>query len=480
MFTDENAFDLDQVNGTNSRNDICVAIATPPGQSGLAVIRMSGPGAAALAEPLFAPASSRFQPVSQMTGYTCAAGYITDPADGSVIDQVVLTRFTAPRSFTGEDTIEISCHGGVAVKQSILALLIRHGARPAEPGEFTRRAFMNGKMDLTQAEAVMDLISADAARSAGNAAAQLKGLLSQLVRQDITEIYNLLASLELVLEFPEHDESDLAADQLCRGLRPVYERLARRIAGYEQGRLLREGLTVVLAGRPNVGKSSLLNALSGYDRAIVTAVPGTTRDTVEELIDVQGIPVRLIDTAGLRDTTDVVEQIGVSRARQAMEQADLIFWMISPEEDLEADLPPDLNERTHPALILLISKDDLNTSMVLRQKVQAKWPDRLVMTCSAVTGEGLIRIRDRIVSEYESHGLDRQEDVLITSSRHRHCLDKAAQAIRQAESGLRNGLTLDVAAMLLRRALEALAELTGDQVTETLIDTIFSRFCVGK
>lgn len=460
--------------------DICVAVATPPGQSGIAVIRLSGAGAASLVDPLFIPASRRFLTVLRMPGYTCSVGDLVDPADAHVLDQVVLTRYVAPHSYTGEDVIELSCHGGTAVKKAILDLLLQRGARPAEAGEFTKRAFLNGKMDLAQAEAVMDLIAAGAARSARNATAQLKGRLSDQVRQQADALYQLLARIELILEYPDHDEAESMQERLQADLQDLAGMLRMRAASYEQGRLLREGLTVVLAGRPNAGKSSLLNALAGYERAIVTPIPGTTRDTIEEIVDIKGVPVRLIDTAGLRETSDLIERMGVDRTRKALQEADLVFWLISPpasELDQELDL---LRQVTCRRLIPLVSKDDLMVTGDVISRLRRLWPDNPLMTCSVVTGEGLEQIRQAIVATYEAAGELQDDDILITSSRHRACLEQAAQRIADAETVISSGLTLDIVASLVRGALDALAEITGELVTDALIQTIFTRFCVGK
>jgi tRNA modification GTPase len=472
--------DADPVTQNVQYGDICVAVATPPGQSGIAVIRLSGTGAARLVDPLFVPAAKRFLPVLSMPGYTCSVGDLVDPADACVLDQVVLTRYVAPHSYTGEDVIELSCHGGTAVKQAILDLLLQQGARPAEAGEFTKRAFLNGKMDLAQAEAVMDLISAGAVRSARNAAAQLKGRLSDQVRQLADALYQLLARIELILEYPEHEESEAMQERLQADLNEIAGKLRTRAASYGQGRLLREGLTVVLAGRPNAGKSSLLNALAGYERAIVTPIPGTTRDTVEEIIDINGVPVRLIDTAGLRETSDPIERIGVDRAQKALGEADLVFWLISPpasELDQELDL---LRQVKCRKLIPLVSKDDLTVTGEVIGQLRRLWPDNPLMTCSVVTGEGLDQIRHAIVATYEAAGEFQDDDILITNSRHRNCLEQAAQRIAEAETVIRSGLTLDIVASLVRGSLDALAEITGDLVTDALIQTIFTRFCVGK
>lgn len=468
--------------GQNPFHDVCAALATPPGQSGLAVIRLSGPGSARAVDLLFRPNSPRFGPVAAMAGYTCAVGDLIDPEDAGLIDQVVITRFVAPHSFTGEDVVEISCHGGVSVKQTILDRLFKLGVQPAEPGEFSKRAFMNGKMDLAQAEAVMDLIQAEARRSTKAAAAQLHGALSGRIRRLSDAVYRLLAQVELILEYPEHEETDEAQDSLASGLEFLADSMAALQASFNQGRILREGMTVVIAGRPNAGKSSLLNALAGYDRAIVTSVPGTTRDTIEELVDINGIPVRLIDTAGLRTTDDLVEKIGVDRARSALRQADLVFWLASPPL---SGLDDELREirRVLAAgipVIAIAGKDDLAESRIIRRYLDENLNQGDVVAFSAVSGEGLPVLRRLILDQYERIGSPSGQEVLITNSRHKACLDQAAARVAEAIHTIRSGIPLDLTASLLHNSAAALAAITGDQVSEELINTIFSRFCVGK
>ena len=459
---------------------ICAAVSTPPGQSGLAVIRLSGPNSAKAADRLFRPASPRFPAVDEMSGYTCAVGKIIDPADDSLIDQVVITRFTAPHSFTGEEVVEISCHGSGAVKRRILDLLFRSGVQPAGPGEFSRRAFLNGKMDLAQAEAVMDLIQADARRAARAAADQLQGRLSAQVREQAAGLYRLLAQIELILEYPEHEDSDLAIRQLRHQLSEAETRLSGWTSSYRQGRLLREGLTVVIAGRPNAGKSSLLNALAGQDRAIVTPIPGTTRDTIEIRIDLDGLPVNLVDTAGLHESADPIEHLGIARSHEAMKHADLVFWLLSPPVADLADELAAIQAVDGPPVVILAGKDDLRQTRDLLDALGSFCPDREILPCSAVTGEGLDEIRQTIRDFYEQNGSTSDDDLIITSSRHLACLERAADQVAQAGQVLAAGLTLDIAASLVRGSLDALAELTGDQVSDELIQTIFSRFCVGK
>jgi tRNA modification GTPase len=463
---------------------VCAAAATPPGESGLAVIRLSGPDCASAAAAIFRPSGQHFQPVTEMAGYTCSLGRVFDPSDGSLIDQVILTRFIAPHSYTGEDMVEISCHGSPSVKQAILDSLFRLGVLPAAPGEFTKRAFLNGKIDLAQAEAVMDLIQAGARKSSQAAASQLQGTLSRQVRSLVRETMDLLASVELILEYPEHEESEEALNRLAGQLDLLRWHTGRMADSYRQGRMLREGMTVVIAGRPNSGKSSLLNRLAGYDRAIVTPIPGTTRDTVEELVEIAGLPVRLVDTAGLRETSDEIEQLGVDRARAALRQADLVFWLFAPPlSGLDDEIDDEVQEVAAAAgvpLILVAGKDDLAEGSQLRQVFREKLPDYPVVSFSALTGEGLSELRQAIQNYYSKAGSPASEEVLITNSRHKACLERAADRLDQAAGLLRQGLTLDLAASLLRGCAENLAEITGDSVSEELVETIFSRFCIGK
>ncbi|HAL74083.1 MAG TPA: tRNA uridine-5-carboxymethylaminomethyl(34) synthesis GTPase MnmE, partial [Clostridiales bacterium] len=469
-------------NNPTDFSDVCAAAATPPGQSGLAVIRLSGAGSPQAVDRMFRPAGSRFSPVADMTGYTCAVGDLADPLQGQIIDQVVITRFTAPHSFTGEDVVEISCHGGSAIKQAILDGLFSLGVRPAEAGEFTRRAFLNGKLDLAQAEAIMDLIQASARKSAQTAASQLHGALSERIHDLSSAVYRLLARVELIIEYPEHEESPDALAGLQLELQKLQGSLLQLTDSFSQGRILREGLTVVIAGRPNAGKSSLLNALAGYDRAIVTPIPGTTRDTVEELIDIGGLPVRLVDTAGLRDTDDLVERLGVDRAKAAMQQADLVFWVISPPFDQAEDELDAIRQTAAQGLALHIiaGKDDLGESAAIRSYLRHHLNGLPVISFSAVSGEGLDQLRRAILDQYDRAGSQSSEEILITNSRHKACLDRAVSHLAEAVQILANGLPLDLLASLLRGCADALAGITGEEVTEELISTIFSRFCVGK
>lgn len=466
--------------------DTIGACATPPGQSALAVIRVSGPASTQVGDLLFEPQIRQIERFSALPGYTCAPGFwLETPALADVpkrIDQVVVTRFVKPRSYTGEDMIEISCHGGTSVKQAILDSLFSLGVVPAGPGEFTRRAFLHGKLDLAQAEAVMDLINSEARLQARAAVQQLQGSVSSQISVSRENIYALLARTELILEFPEHEETDESLTELRLQIQRTGLSLQKLADSYRQGRLLSEGLTVVIAGKPNAGKSSLMNRLAGFDRAIVTEIPGTTRDTVKETIEIRGLPVHLVDTAGLRESDDPVEILGVSRARHAMEQADLLIWLISPPlTGLSAEMV-EIKEarRSGLPLLLVCGKEDLTESKTILEQLQKTFPDLDPVTFSAISGEGLSKIRQEIYNRYQSAGSGQSEALLLTNSRHREAAVRASERLLEAERALEQGLTLDLTSMLLRSAAEALSEITGDMVSDEIVQSIFSRFCVGK
>jgi tRNA modification GTPase len=404
-----------------------------------------------------------------------------------VIDSVVLTKFTSPNSYTGEDIIEISCHGGSAVKNAILDALFSMGARPAEPGEFSKHAFLNGKMDLAQAEAVMDLIGSTAQKAELEAIRQLQGVLSKRLRAISKNIYTVMSKIEMIVEFPEHEETDEAAFAILSGVKETGHDLDRLLSSFQKGRVLREGLNVVIAGRPNAGKSSMLNTLAGYDRAIVTSIPGTTRDTIEEFVDIDGLPVRLVDTAGLRQSDDEVESAGIGRARRAMEEADIVFWIAGEDEidpdglmDKEEDLREILSCHQEKSLILILGKSDLSPYAKNKGFLQNAFPDTPIISFSSVTMEGVEDVRDIIMKKYEELGASGSEEVLITNARHYHALVQAKKSAELVIHALEQHIPLDIAASTLRSVADSLAQITGDLVSEELVNEIFSRFCIGK
>lgn len=467
-------------------SETIAAVSTPPGQSGVAIIRVSGPAVNWLGDLLFQPISGRFPQYSNMDEYTCAPGYWLGQLDAnnirSRVDQVVVTKFIKPFSYTGEDVLEISCHGSAAVKQAILNSLFAAGISAAGPGEFTKRAFLNGKLDLAQAEAVMDLINSEASLQAAAAMKQLQGSISSEVTKSDQLIYGLLAQTELILEFPEHEETPENLEALAVKIREVRSKLEQLISSYRQGRLLSEGMNVVIAGRPNAGKSSLLNQLAGYERAIVTEIPGTTRDTVKETVDLDGLPIHLTDTAGIRHSDDPVEKLGVERARHAIETADMVIWLVSPPfAGIEEEISEINRLRAEGLPVTIIrGKDDLPDSSELTGLLNQKLENESVIAFSALSGDGLIEVKHAIKAVYEERGSQGSESVIITNSRHREAIEAAVRRLVEAEQAMEQGLTLDLVSMLLRSAAEYLAEITGQSVSDELVQTIFSRFCVGK
>lgn len=463
------------------------ACATPPGTSGIAVIRMAGTKAVDIADALFKSHSPAYASVHEMKGYSCAYGLFHHPVSGDVIDSVILTKFAAPNSYTGEDIIEISCHGGNAVKSTILDALFTMGARPAEPGEFSKHAFLNGKMDLAQAEAVMDLIGSTARKAGLEATRQLQGILSKKIRDISRSVYTVMSKIEMIVEFPEHEETDEAAFAISSNVRDIVHDLEGLLRSFQKGRILWEGLNVVIAGRPNAGKSSMLNTLAGYDRAIVTSIPGTTRDTIEEFVDIDGLPIRLIDTAGLRQSADEVEAEGIGRARRAILEADIVFWIASEDEidpsglmDQEDDLREILSCHQEKSLILILGKSDRIPFAKNKGLLQKTFPNTPVISFSSVTLEGVDEVRDIIIKKYEDLGAVSSEEVLITNARHYHAINQAKQSADLAMTALEQRIPLDVVASTLRSVADFLAQITGDEVSEELVNEIFSRFCIGK
>ncbi|MDI9461012.1 MAG: tRNA uridine-5-carboxymethylaminomethyl(34) synthesis GTPase MnmE [Saccharofermentanales bacterium] len=465
---------------TKAITDTIAAVSTPPGASGLAVLRLSGPQAAECCDHLFQPYAITPLRPSEMAGYTTAVG------TWAGLDEVVLSCFKAPNSFTGEDVFEISCHGGTAVKQAILDSLISVGARLAEPGEFSKRAFVNGKMDLSQAEAVMDLIGAEASRQVQAAFKQLKGQLSGKIRTRADALYELMARVEVILEFPELEETPPALEQLAADTASEGDKIRQLALGYGRGKVVREGLRVAIAGRPNAGKSTLLNNLVGEDKAIVTPIPGTTRDLVEAHLIVDGYLVLLTDTAGLTmDTADPVEQEGVRRARLAHAEADLLFWLISPPLPAAEEFEREMAEirdivAAGKDLVLVLGKDDRGESAAIQDVIGEYLTGVDIVRFSQQADDGAKRIKDKISDHLRQLERQYDQDTLITHERHRKLLEDAAAELTQAATEIRSGLTLDLVATRLRQAAELLAEMTGDSVDAGLVDTIFSRFCVGK
>ena len=454
--------------------DTIAAIATPPGEGGIGIVRLSGPQALEVASRIFS-ASSGTDP-RELASHTIRHGCVVDPREGTVIDEALLLLMRAPRSYTGEDVVELHGHGGRVSIRAILNAVLRHGARPALPGEFTRRAFLNGRLDLAQAEAVLDIVGAKTEAGLKAAVRQLHGGLSARVQELRGELLSMLAALEASIDFPEEGLEFPEVGGLEKRIYHIEEALQALIQKAKEGRLLREGARIVIAGRPNVGKSSLLNALLGRERAIVSVVPGTTRDTVEEEFQIGGIPVRLIDTAGLgREATDPVETEGVRRTRGALEQADLTVVVMDGSDQITSQDLQAWGEPRDPR-VLVVNKSDLPAAQAA-VTYQDRFGGQPLFT-SALTGQGVEELRAEL-GRLLGGGAE-SEAITMVGPRHAEALERAERQLSVARTGLAQGVPVELVALDTRAALDALGEILGETVTEEVLDQIFRDFCIGK
>ena len=455
-------------------SDLIAALSTPPVPSAIGILRLSGPGAAAAADRVFRAQSGR--PLAQTPPGRLVYGSLLD-REGRTIDQVLATASFAPRSYTGEDTAELHCHGSPTVLAMALEALYAAGARPARPGEFTQRAFLNGKLDLTQAEAVADLLDARTDAAVHAAAGQLTGALSRRVEEVYDGLVDQMAHFHAVLDYPDEDIDPFREQELAGALGAAEGKLSALLGTYDRGKYLARGVPCAIVGAPNAGKSSLLNALLGYERAIVTPVAGTTRDTVEETVRLGGVLLRLIDTAGLRDTDDQAERLGVERSRRAMEEAGLVLVLWdSSKPATEEDVALLLEAAGRGPAILVGTKSDLPTAPMPFLTLPEDLPRVMV---SAKTGAGLDGLAAAIAALFP-RGEEAEAGAILTNARQAQAAQRALEALTAARAGLTAGITPDAVLTDVEGALAALGELTGRTVREDVVDRIFSRFCVGK
>ena len=438
--------------------DTIAALATPFGAGAVAMVRMSGPRALQIADKVFRGR----RPVADVPAGRVVQGRIEQ--DGAVLDEVLLTVFRAPRSYTGEDVVEVSGHGGVVVAQSVLNALFAAGARPAAPGEFTQRAFLNGKMDLTQAEAVMDLINARGEAAARAAAGQLEGRLGRAVERLREETLTAVAHLEAFIDFPEEGIDPESGKALLKRVDDLSAAVMQLLSTADEGRMLREGVRLVIHGEPNAGKSSLLNLLVGYDRAMVSEIPGTTRDTIEENLTLRGIPFRVIDTAGLRESSDPLEVEGMRRTRRHLEQADVLVHVVDAAA-VSGEFKAGQRE------VLVLNKIDLCPERAM--------PGEAVAMC-CLDGRGLEQLVEAIIARTDLGALGRFEETVAVNARHQQCLRTAADYLAETRRSLERGDAPELSALELRSALAAIGEITGAIDTEEVLGKIFSTFCIGK
>lgn len=461
----------------NSENDTIAAISTPVGEGGISIIRISGEDAVVVAKRLYRGSKD----LAQVASHTINYGHIVDPDTGAEVDEVMVSVMRAPHTYTCEDVVEINCHGGLLATNRILQLVLSYGARMAEPGEFTKRAFLNGRIDLSQSEAVMDLIRAKTDKSMKVALNQLDGDLSRLIRHLRQDILDVLAQVEVNIDYPEYDAvEEMTTKMLKEKALNIQQRIQALLKTAKQGKVLREGLATAIIGRPNVGKSSLLNTLLHEDKAIVTDVAGTTRDVIEEYVNVDGVPLKLIDTAGIRDTDDTVEKIGVERSKRALDAADLILLLIDSSAPLTAE-DCELLTATHgKQRIVILNKTDLPRRVDLDELKKLTDGDALIET-SIVKHEGMDQLGQQISKMFFNEGIESsQNNVMVTNARHIGLLHQANAALSDVLKGINAGMPVDLVQIDMTRCWDLLGEITGDSYQDELLDQLFSQFCLGK
>ncbi|GFR38173.1 tRNA modification GTPase MnmE [Insulibacter thermoxylanivorax] len=456
-------------------SDTIAAISTPLGEGGIAVIRVSGDEAIPQVDQIFDSKKS----LEEVPTHTVHYGYIKDPERGERIEEVLVTVMRGPRSFTREDVVEISCHGGIISVNKVLQLLLRRGVRLAEPGEFTKRAFLNGRIDLTQAEAVIDLIRSKSDRAFSIALKQVEGRLSKKIRELRQELVEVLAHIEVNIDYPEHDVEEMTSAYIKEKSEKVIAEIDGLLHTARQGKILREGIVTAIVGRPNVGKSSLLNELAQENRAIVTDIPGTTRDVIEEYVTVGNIPLRLLDTAGIRETSDLVEQIGVERSKHAIAEADLILYVLNNGELLQPEEIELLEQIRDRQYLVIINKIDLPNKLDLA-KVGELIPEDRIVKMSVKEGIGIEELEAAIANLFFSGELEGQDLTYVSNARHIACLERAKQSLQDAIESVNAGIPIDIMQIDVRAAWEQLGEIVGDAAPDSLIDQIFSQFCLGK
>lgn len=458
------------------QQDTIAALVTAVGESSVGIIRISGPDAVSIADSIYLGKNS----LQTAESHTIHYGYVYDRKQNKKIDEALFLLMRGPRSFTGEDVVEVQCHGGMVVLKQVLRLLLLSGARMAEQGEYSKRAFLNGRLDLAQAESIMDIVQAKTERSVDLALSQLQGSLSGMVKTLRADLLELIAFIQADIDYPDDDIERLTGEQFAQRVEGLKQQIESVLQNAQKGKMIRDGLRVVIAGKPNVGKSSLLNAMLGQERAIVTDIPGTTRDVIEEYINLNGIPLKMVDTAGIRETDNLVEQIGVDRAQQFMRNADLVLYVIDAvngmtEEDLQM-----IGQIQGQPVIYLINKRDMGISEEVRKQLTEKIGNAPLLEISAREKLGLEQIEQTIMDMFFAGSLEVSNHILVTNVRHIQILEESLRHMDGFLTGLQMGLSVDFLVIDLQNAWEKLGKITGETVEEDLLDQIFSKFCLGK
>lgn len=452
-----------------------VSISTAPGIGGIGIIRMSGEKSFEILDKIFKPKTS--QKIEDIKGYTIKYGHIVE--NNEIIDEVLVSYFKAPRSYTTENMCEINSHGGNVVVKKILEICLKNGAELAEPGEFTKRAFLNGRIDLLQAESVIDVINAKSEREAKNGIKQLEGFLSNEITKIKQEIMDVMINIEVAIDYPEYDVDDVTSNQINEMLVTVENKLVKLSKSFDNGKIIKEGIKTAIIGRPNAGKSSLLNAILKEDRAIVTEYEGTTRDTIEEFVNINGIPLKLVDTAGIRDAKDEVEKIGIAKSKEIAKDADLIIAIFDVSKDLGKEDLEILELIKNKKAIILLNKTDLKEK-INENDQKIKETGATVIKISALKREGIENLYDEITKMFDLNQINLDQETVITNVRHKNLIDQAIESTKKAKDTMEQKMPIDIIAIFIKDILEDLGKITGEIVTDDIIDEIFSKFCLGK
>ena len=456
--------------------DTITSISTPMGEGAIGIVRLSGPEAVEIGDKLYKGKKK----LKDVPSHTINYGHIIDPETDEVVEEVMISVLRAPKTFTREDIIEINCHGGILTINRILELTMTHGARMAEPGEYTKRAFLNGRIDLSQAEAVMDFIRSKTDRASKVAMNQIEGRLSDLIKRQRQSILEILAQVEVNIDYPEYDDvEDATTEFLLAQSKKIKNEIDQLLETGTQGKIMREGLSTVIVGKPNVGKSSMLNNLIQDNKAIVTEVAGTTRDVLEEYVNVRGVPLRLVDTAGIRDTEDIVEKIGVERSRKALSEADLILFVLNNNEPLTEEDRTLYEVIKNEDAIVIVNKTDLERRLDI-EEVKTMIGDTSLIQTSMLKQEGIDELELQIRDLFFGGEVQNQDMTYVSNSRHISLLKQARQTIQDAIDAAEAGIPMDMVQIDLTRTWELLGEIIGESASDELIDQLFSQFCLGK
>ena len=456
--------------------DVIASISTAPGIGGIGIVRMSGEDCFKVLDKIFEP--KKKEKIEDIKGYTMKYGHIVE--NGKIVDEVLVSYFKKPRSYTTENMCEINTHGGNIVIRKILDLCLKNGANLAEPGEFTKRAFLNGRIDLLQAESVIDIIDSKSEKELNTGMKQLQGQLSNKIKEIKQEIMDVMVNVDVSIDYPEYDVEEVENKEVLNMLDSVQAKLEKLEKSFDTGKVLKNGIKTAIIGKPNAGKSSLLNAILHEDRAIVTEYEGTTRDTIEEFVNINGIPLKLIDTAGIRENSnDEIEKIGIKKSKEIANTADLVIAIFDSSKELTQEDIEILNLIKNKKAIIILNKSDLNTILDVNDK---RFTDvtKDIVKISALNGEGIEDLYSKILDMFNLNQINLDNDIIITNLRHKNLIMKAIESTKKARETILQGMPIDIIAIFIKDILENLGAITGEYVTEDIINEIFSKFCLGK